>query len=203
MKRVSPLIKLIIVLLAIGGVGFGLHAISKAQPTTDFIHETQQIDLRLVREMDISRTEIGEPEPSREPVSPEQVHDWLTLLHAEHNGSLMFTDAIANLERLLNTMTPQAAAVMPNYPNPFNPETWIPYQLETAADVSISIYAADGNLVRTLALGHQEAGVYQSKARAAYWDGRNGIGERVASGVYFYTFTAGDFQATRKMLIVK
>jgi len=108
MKRGATLIKLIIVLLAIGGVGFCLHAISKAQPTTEFIHETQQIDLRLVREMDISRTEIGEPEPSMEPVLPEQVHDWLTLLHAEHDGSLMFTDAITNLERLLNRMTPSS-----------------------------------------------------------------------------------------------
>ena len=203
MKRVSPLIKLIIVLLAIGGVGFGLHAISKAQPTTDFIHETQQIDLRLVREMDISRTEIGEPEPSREPVSPERIHGWLDLLRAEHDGSLMFTDAIANLERMLNQMTPQQPMLLANYPNPFNPETWIPYHLETASEVSVSIYAADGNLVRTLALGHQEAGVYQSRSRAVYWDGRNDVGERVASGVYFYTLTAGDFQATRKMLIRK
>ena len=165
MKRVSPLIKLIIVLLAIGGVGFGLHAISKAQPTTDFIHETQQIDPRLVREMDISRTEIGEPEPSMEPVSPERIHGWLDLLRAEHDGSLMFTDAIANLERMLNQMTPQQPMLLANYPNPFNPETWIPYHLETASEVSVSIYAADGKLVRTLDLGPQAAGVYQSCRR--------------------------------------
>ena len=203
MKRVSPLIKLIIVLLAIGGVGFGLHAISKTQPTTDFIHETQQFDPRLIREIDVSLTEIGEPEPSMEPVSPERIHGWLELLHAEHDGSLMFTDAIANLERLLNRMTPTQPALLPNYPNPFNPETWIPYQVATPGDVKVSIYAADGRLVRTLDLGHQAAGVYQSRSRAVYWDGRNDVGERVASGVYFYTLTAGDFQATRKMLIRK
>ena len=102
-----------------------------------------------------------------------------------------------------NVMIPTETALLSNYPNPFNPETWIPYQLVEPADVRISIYAVDGKLVRTLALGHQQAGVYQNKSRAAYWDGRNAFGERVASGLYFYMFTAGDFTATRKMLIRK
>ena len=93
--------------------------------------------------------------------------------------------------------------LLPNYPNPFNPETWIPYQLSKPADVNISIYAIDGKLVRTLVLGHQPVGVYESRSRAAYWDGKNGLGEPVASGVYFYTLTTGDFSATRKMLIRK
>lgn len=96
-----------------------------------------------------------------------------------------------------------ATALLPNYPNPFNPETWIPYQLASPADVAVSIYAADGKLVRTLELGYQPAGIYQSRSRAAHWDGRNAQGERVASGVYFYTFTAGDFTATGKMLVRK
>ncbi|MDE0426800.1 MAG: T9SS type A sorting domain-containing protein [Candidatus Poribacteria bacterium] len=202
MKHVLTLTKLTILLLAIGGVGFGLHTLSTAQLTPDFTDTTDRFDPRLITGPDLAPLEVGEPEP-RTGVSPEQVHDWLTLLRAEHDGSLMFTEAIANLERLLNRMTPTQPALLPNYPNPFNPETWIPYHLETAADVSVAIYAADGKLVRTLALGHQEAGVYQSRARAAYWDGRNDIAERVASGVYFYTLTAGDFRATRKMLIVK
>ena len=94
-------------------------------------------------------------------------------------------------------------ALLANYPNPFNPETWIPYQLSAPADVSVSIYAVNGHLVRRLDLGHQSAGVYRSRSRAAYWDGRNAFGERVASGLYFYTLTAGDFTATRKMLIRK
>ena len=94
-------------------------------------------------------------------------------------------------------------ALLPNYPNPFNPETWIPYQLASPADVTVSIYAADGKLVRTLELGYQPAGIYHSRSRAAHWDGRNAQGERVASGVYFYTFTAGDFSATGKMLVRK
>ena len=98
---------------------------------------------------------------------------------------------------------PEETTLMPNYPNPFNPETWIPYQLSEPAEVTVAIHAADGQLVRTIALGHQPAGVYESKNRAAYWDGRNNVGERVASGVYFYTLKAGEFAATQKMLILK
>ena len=98
---------------------------------------------------------------------------------------------------------PNTTALLSNFPNPFNPETWIPYQLREAADVQISIYDPRGVLVRQLSLGHQVAGQYLSRSRAAFWDGRNEVGEPVASGLYFYTLTAGDFSATRKMLIVK
>ena len=91
----------------------------------------------------------------------------------------------------------------PAFPSPANPEVWIPYQLANASDVSVRIYAATGNLVRTLELGHQTAGVYESKSVAAHWDGRNTQGEVVPSGVYFYTLTASDFTATRKLLIVR
>ena len=94
-------------------------------------------------------------------------------------------------------------ALLVNFPNPFNPETWIPYQLAKDAEVTLTIYAIDGQVVRRLVLGHQPAGIYQTRSRAAYWDGRNAFGEPVASGVYFYTLTAGDFTATRKMLIRK
>ena len=131
------------------------------------------------------------------------MQNWLSQAQ-QHN----LTDAISQrglrfLEQLLVALTPKETSLLPNYPNPFNPETWIPYQLAKASDVKISIYAADGKLVRTLALGHQEVGIYQSKSHAAYWDGRNAQGESVASGVYFYTFSAVDFTATRKMLIKK
>ena len=98
---------------------------------------------------------------------------------------------------------PQETSLLPNYPNPFNPETWIPYHLAAPANVTLTIYAINGQVVRRLDLGYQAAGFYQSKARAAYWDGRNAVGERIASGLYFYTLTAGDFAATRKMLIRK
>ena len=107
------------------------------------------------------------------------------------------------LEQLLAILTPKETTLLANYPNPFNPETWIPYQLSTFADVTLTIYAVDGQMVQRLALGHQPAGTYQNRSRAAYWDGRNAFGESVASGVYFYTLTAGDFSATRKMLIRK
>ena len=98
---------------------------------------------------------------------------------------------------------PKETTLLPNYPNPFNPETWIPYQLSKAADVTVTIYASDGSVVQTLALGHQAAGMYKNRNQAAYWDGKNEMGESVASGVYFYTLIAGDFSATRKMLILK
>ena len=94
-------------------------------------------------------------------------------------------------------------ALLANYPNPFNPETWLPYQLAVPADVTLTIYDMSGGVVRRLTLGHQAAGVYYSRSRAAYWDGKNESGEKVATGVYFYTLTAGEFTATRKMLIRK
>ena len=103
----------------------------------------------------------------------------------------------------LSEAVPKETVLLSNYPNPFNPETWIPYQLSKPAEVTVTIYASDRKLVRTLALGHQPAGVYQSKSRAVYWDGKNELGEPVASGLYFYTLKAGDFTATRKMLIRK
>ena len=116
---------------------------------------------------------------------------------------------IAALERLLTSLNrrelpvPKKTVLLANYPNPFNPETWIPYQLSEAAEVTVTIHSSDGKLVRTLELGQLPAGTYQNRSRAAYWDGRNAQGEPVASGVYFYTLTAGDFSATRKMLIRK
>ncbi len=130
--------------------------------------------------------------------------EWaLNVLHVENTGSAAFRRGIAKLEQFLAMLVPDETLLLANYPNPFNPETWIPYQLAKSADVTVSIYAADGKLVRKLDVGYQPAGAYRIRSRAAYWDGRNALGERVASGVYFYTFTAGDFTATRKMLVVK
>ena len=90
-----------------------------------------------------------------------------------------------------------------NYPNPFNPETWIPYQLSQPTNVSIQIYDNSGHLVRTLDIGVKAAGAYRTRSRAAYWDGKNEIGERVASGTYFYTLQTPEFSATRRMVILK
>ena len=127
----------------------------------------------------------------------------LDILRTESDESLKYLRAIALLESILEAMRPEQTLLLANYPNPFNPETWIPYQLANPNDVSITIYDVTGHVVRHLDLGHQVAGFYSNRDSAAYWDGRNAVGEKVASGVYFYTLIAGDFTATRKLLILK
>ena len=132
------------------------------------------------------------------------IEAWITLAQLEDDSSIAFRQGIANLQNLLaSPIIPQETALHANYPNPFNPETWIPYQLAAPSEVTLTIHDMSGTVVRRLEVGHQPAGLYQSRSRAAYWDGRNGRGESVASGLYFYTLTAGDFTATRKMLIKK
>ena len=101
------------------------------------------------------------------------------------------------------TFLPRQSALLQNYPNPFNPETWIPFQLAQDAPVTISIYNAKGQLIRTLYLGNRNAGVYVTKDKTIYWDGTDSFGEKVASGVYYYMLKAGKFRATRKMVILK
>ena len=164
------------------------------------------LDLTLVAKSMDAEAEISAA-PSgvamNDGITPAVIRAWIAQAQAENNGSLAFQQGIANLQRLLVLLIPEKTALLANYPNPFNPETWIPYQLAQASDVQIHIYAATGVLVRTLDLGHQAAGIYRDRSRAVYWDGKNGLGEPVASGVYFYTLTAGDFTATRKMLIRK
>ena len=98
---------------------------------------------------------------------------------------------------------PAETELLRNYPNPFNPETWIPYRLAEEAFVTLTIYDGSGQVVRKLNVGHQVAAVYESRSKAIYWDGRNEVGERVASGVYFYHLSAGSYSATRKMVILK
>ena len=136
-------------------------------------------------------------------LEPALIQGWIAQAEIENDGSLAFQQGIANLQQLLRLLIPEKTALLTNYPNPFNPETWIPYQLSESTEVTVRIYAVNGILVRTLHLGHQPAGIYQSRSRAAYWDGKNEIGESVASGIYFYTLRAGDFIGTRKMLIMK
>ena len=144
-----------------------------------------------------------------ESVDPATIEAWIAQARLEDDGSLAFRQGIENLESLLASLVPEETALLANYPNPFNPETWIPYQLATPAEVTLTIYGMNGQLVRRLAVGHQAAGMYQSRTRAAYWDGRNQLGEPVASGLYFYNLTvrsetrAGEFTATRRMLILK
>ena len=123
-------------------------------------------------------------------------------------GNARLRKGITLLETLLELLTemraiPETTALLPNYPNPFNPETWIPYHLANASDVRITIFDARGSVVRQLDLGNQQEGYYTSKVRAAYWDGTNDLGESVASGVYFYQLQADNTSILRKMLILK
>ena len=110
---------------------------------------------------------------------------------------------LIQLPELVTYDIPTETQLLNNYPNPFNPETWIPFRLAEDADVTLTIYDVSGGVARTLDIGHTQAGIYESRNKAIYWDGNNGLGENVASGVYFYTLTASNFSATRKMLILK
>ena len=131
------------------------------------------------------------------------VQQWLIQAQQLDMANPVYHRGILKLQQLLAALTPKATALLPNYPNPFNPETWIPYQLAEAAEVTLRLYTANGTLIRTLALGHQPIGMYHDRNHAAHWNGRNEFGEPVASGVYFYSLTAGNFTATRKMLVRK
>ena len=124
-------------------------------------------------------------------------------LQLENDNSLKYERTLMFLQSLLASAVPQETRLLPNYPNPFNPETWIPYELAGGTDVRILIYDAKGRLIRRLKLGYQPEGYYTDRNRAAYWDGRNALGERVASGIYFYQLQTNESSALRKMLIVK
>ncbi len=137
-------------------------------------------------------------------VDAAMIEAWIAEARLADDGSIAFRQGIQNLENLLASLIiPQETALHPNYPNPFNPETWIPYQLAAPSEVALTIYDMHGGVVRRLEVGHQSPGMYQSRNRALYWDGRNQDGEPVASGLYFYTLRAGEFTATRRMLIRK
>ena len=196
--------------LVLVALNFGKSVAADANPNPD-VNRDGVVDREDVLQIIISLEAAGAPAAQAQAASTltaETLQRWINHAKQLNNSDAAFQRGIRMLEHLLATLTetstiPERTSLLPNYPNPFNPETWIPYQLVEPADVTVIIYAADGQLVRTITLGHQLAGIYQSKGRAAYWDGRNELGEPVASGVYFYTFTAGDFTATRKMLIRK
>ena len=161
------------------------------------------LDLIFVSQGIGNTTASAAPAVGTEGIDPAAIEAWIAQARLEDDGSLSFKQGIENLEKLLASLIPEETALLANYPNPFNPETWIPYQLAGSAEVTLAIYDMNGQLVRRLAVGHQAAGMYQSRSRAAYWDGRNQLGESVASGLYFYTLTADNFTATRRMLILK
>ncbi len=112
-------------------------------------------------------------------------------------------NAYMSVQLRVGDVQPQKTILAQNFPNPFNPETWIPYQLSQATEVKIQIYDISGHLVRTLDLGWQARDSYMTSSSAAYWDGKNELGERVSSGIYFYTLQTADFAATRRMVILK
>ncbi len=179
---------------------FGSSAVRTANPNPD-INGDGVIDLQDLLLVVVALESL---ESAAAPaLTVDTLQKWLIEAKQHNIGDETFQKGIALLEQLLAPSISTETALLHNYPNPFNPETWIPYQLAKDADVTLTIYAADGTVVRTLALGHQSAGIYHGKSRAMYWDGTNEIGEQVSSGFYFYTLTAGDFTATRKMLILK
>ena len=125
-------------------------------------------------------------------------HNWADLLITAEDAGTEAPNQMAEVNQSV-----KETRLLSNYPNPFNPETWIPYQLAEAADVSVEIYDVGGSLVRTIFVGFKPIGYYLTRERAAYWDGRNEVGESVSSGVYFLQFVAGDFTATQRVVIVK
>jgi len=98
---------------------------------------------------------------------------------------------------------PATARLLPNYPNPFNPETWIPFELHEGSTVVVRIHNMQGEAVRRLDLGYRDAEYHHARGAAAYWNGRNEFGEKVANGVYFYELIAGSYHASRRMVIRK
>ena len=141
--------------------------------------------------------------PSVHSPTADQIQGWLSEAMQANDGSNNFRRGIQVLQSLLLKLRPETTALLPNYPNPFNPETWIPYHLANTSNVQIIIYDTKGRVVRTLALGHQTAGYYTDRNRAAYWNGRNGLEESVASGVYFYQLKTDATSYLRKMVILK
>ncbi len=112
-------------------------------------------------------------------------------------------NAFLTVQLQVGDVRPKDTILGQNYPNPFNPETWIPYQLSKDSDVTIKIYDVSGRSIRTMNLGHQSTGSYMTSETAAYWDGKNGAGEFVSSGIYFYSLQTKNFSATRRMVILK
>ena len=131
------------------------------------------------------------------------IEEQIDLLIATNDRSPSAMRVLVYLQQLLVTARPEKTQLLANYPNPFNPETWIPYELATDTDVRLTIYNTQGVVIRTLQFGHQSAGYYTGRDRAAYWDGRNALGEQVASGLYFYQLETDEMSLMRKMVILK
>ena len=136
-------------------------------------------------------------------VQIDRIEEQIDLLIATNDRSPAAIRTLVYLQQLLATARPEKTQLFANYPNPFNPETWIPYELATDTHVRLTIYNTQGVVIRTLQFGHQSAGYYTGRDRAAYWDGRNALGEQVASGLYFYQLETDEMSSMRKMVILK
>ena len=161
------------------------------------------LDLVLVSQHLGDATAAAPPTVTTHELDAAMVQAWIERAQLENDGSVAFQQSIANLQRLLASLIPKETTLLTNYPNPFNPETWMPYHLAAPSDVTITIYDAHGTVIRQLDLGYQREGYYTSRTRAAYWDGKNDVGERVASGIYFYQLKADNRSFLGKMVILK
>ncbi len=185
---------------------FGETIISNVIPNPDVNGDgvVNVIDLLLVvNELNIGDAAAPSSSSQISDLNPIDVQSWIDQAKGLPARDAVISKGITGLEQLFAALIPSETRLLVNYPNPFNPETWIPYQLAYDADVKITIYDPRGHVVRTFDLGHRSAGTYFDRDSAVYWDGRNDRGEPVASGVYYYVLSAGDFRATRRMLLRK
>ena len=188
--------------LVIVGARYGQRGQNSADLNGD--HLVDIVDLVLVANAFGEEAAAPSAQPrALELLNAADVRQWLSQAQQLALTDPTYLRGITVLEQLHAALIPQETALLPNYPNPFNPETWIPYRLAEDAFVTLTIYDGSGQVARTLDVGHQIAGYYTDRMKAAYWDGKNEFGEQVASSVYFYHLSAGDYSATRKMLILK
>ena len=152
---------------------------------------------------DLTRNSVIEPGDTLEVILFDDMGNIVSGPFSHKVGVEDLRKAYLSLSLTVGDVHPAETILGQNFPNPFNPETWIPYQLEKSADITLQIYDTSGGIVRTIDLGFKSQGFYMTQSTAAYWDGRNNMGEQVASGVYFYSLQTPDFSATRKMLILK
>ena len=189
--------------------GDGVVSIDDLIQVASVIGNTGQAPPRFYRVRSVTRDFQQAKTIAQTTFSYADVQGWIDQAEALNRTDAMSQRGIRFLKQLLAALTPQETVLLPNYPNPFNPETWIPYELAHDANVTLTIYDTKGAVVRELDLGHQAAGFYTNRSKAAYWDGRNELGEQVATGVYFYQLqvrskTSADSQSyLRKMVILK
>ena len=192
--------------LVIVAANFGKRIINDIFPNPDVNRDgiVNIIDLLLVvNELDIDSEAAPSIKKIDLPFSMSIIQGWINQAKQLSNKDIVIENGILYLEKILESMLPTETLLFKNFPNPFNPETWIPYQLADSTDIVITIYDINGKLIRTLDLGYKAAGTYINQNRAAYWDGKNDIGESVGSGIYFYTLRTNDYEITHKMLLRK